>query len=197
MDDYQVIIYIILVVIYIISRALKARKKIDPTILPPQQRYEENESYPETAPKPFDAPSKPRQLSFEDLLKEFSGYEEKEVHPAPAESETANYPYKTETKPETRQYQSYESPENFPSYNDEEGKSLESLVSYEDMYQSPGRVEKADTKHADINEIRFKEYASYQAFDIHKARRFRKLLHNSTSMKDAVVLKEILDRKYF
>jgi hypothetical protein len=197
MDDYQVIIYIILVVIYIISRALKAKKKIDPTVRPPEQRYEETGPYPESASKPFNTTPKPRQLTFEDLLKEFSGYEEKESHSAPAETETAELPYKTVTKPETREYQSYESPGNFPTYKYEEAKSLESLVSYEDMYQSPGKVEQADTKHADINESRFKEYTSYKGFDIHKAGRFRKLLHNATSMKDAVVLKEILDRKYF
>ena len=197
MDDFQVIIYIIIVVILFVSRVLKARKKAEQPGPPAPKRYEETEVYPDTNPKPYNTSPKPRQLTFEDLLKEFSGYENKEKELAPAKPDTYQIPPKAELRPEPQEYRSYESPDAFPTHEEEEARSLESLVSYEEMYHEPGMVSISDTKSVDINEDRFTEYESHLKIDIHKANRFKRLLRNSISIKDAVILKEILDRKYF
>jgi hypothetical protein len=214
MDDFQIVVYIILVVLYIISRAMKARKK---AMTPPPQRPGRptvQDSAPVESPAPYNRPEQPKQLTFDVLLKEFTVYEEKdESKPAipqtikdvyraepvqqPPVNPYARYSRMTEDDDEAQSLETIGEEAQSLETIGEEAQSLESLVSYEDLYQSPGRVTDADTRKADENESRFKKYISLKSFDLHHAGRFRSLLSNPTSIRDAVVLKEILDRRYF
>ena len=199
MDDFQIVVYIILVVIYIISRALKAKKKA----VPPQsgkpnipQEYEEVE--PREIPKPFNQPTSQQPVTFEDLLKEFTGYKEEEEETARPESPVVKEIRETVVE---NPYLKYNQPEyKDPSY--EEYETLEKIdykepVSYDDLFKGPEKIIESDTEPVDENKGRFGSYASVREYDVHTATRFRKLLHNPTTVKDAVILKEILDRKYF
>jgi hypothetical protein len=210
MDDLQVVIYIVLVVIYIISRALRAKKKAGQSIPRIPRKQEEQEYMSESPAKPYQKAPESRQLTFEELLKEFSGYQDKDEETTVAPSRSpGSMPKKTSTDYQTPsttspyptyQYEEPKSLETLESYEDyqyEEPKSLETLVSYDDLYTSAGKVEKSDTRKTDINEDRFAKYSTYETYNIHKASRFMKLLHNPTSIRDAIIMKEILDRKYF
>ncbi len=67
MDD-NIIYYLVLGAIYVISRMLKKKKPIKPT--PSQQQQEDDSPYYETESQPTPQPQRPS--SFEDLLKEIS-----------------------------------------------------------------------------------------------------------------------------
>ena len=82
MDDIQTILYIIIAVIYILSRVLKKKKP------PPVEEQEKMESM-ESGPEAQTAPPKPPPITFQDLLRDFEGRtkpkkQKKEEPPPPA-----------------------------------------------------------------------------------------------------------------
>ena len=197
MSDIQIIVYILLIVIYIISRAMKAKKKfIPPETGKPGFPQDIDETEAAEIPRPYNPPvSQP--VTFEDLLKEFTGYKEPEVTSKPqpeADREikkaVVENPYLKYNRPDVRENSRQD-------YRSLEQISYEEPVSYEDIYKGPEKMVEADSEPIDENKSRFVTYATLKEFDLHTSSRFRNLLRNPMTVKDAIVLKEILDRKYF
>jgi len=198
MDDFQIVVYILLVVLYIISRALKAKKKVVP---PPDSQHSEF-GKPESGqigdvPNPYQIPDKLPPVTFEDLLKEFTGAKEEPQNlpdsiPTIKEIKKDRYenPYVPVVKPAYEQ-------KTYPTYKFSEPEEPSEHFSYDDMYKGPEKLVLTDTDKIDINKGRFGAYYSEKTYDVHNSAHFRKLLHDPISLKDAIILKEILDRKYF
>ena len=175
MDDLELYIYIALAAIYFLSRAFRKKKPVPP---PPKQRDTDSGGGYKQAPRT----EKP--VTFEDLLKEFTGQKE---------------------KPE---YEYEEEPEEFEeSYTQEAGQSAGeyateeevSYKSYEEVYNTNKDFLTLDeqVKLGQADRKRFEEYKLEEGVNIHTAKRFREMLQNKDSIKDAIILKEILDHKYF
>mgnify|MGYP001552152112 CR=1 FL=1 len=180
MDDLELYIYIALGVIYFLSRAFRKKKPAAP---PQNQRNADSRSdYDQTSQK-----EKP--VSFEDLLREFTGQKEKPVYDYEEENEGPD-----ETYNEDNYYQEEE--QNKEEYETEE--ELE-YKSYDEVYNVNKDLKTLDEQ-VDLEltkKKRFEEYKIEKGVNIHTAKRFRELLQNKDSIKDAIILKEILDRKYF
>jgi hypothetical protein len=197
MDDFQIVVYVLLVIIYIISRVMKARRNVNPPESEDHVPYQEIEpAETKEIPKPYNPPvSQP--VTFEDLLKEFTGYKEEE---SPVKDEPQVVREIKETvieNPYLKVNQPVYSKTTYKSYDDEALANYKTPVSYDDLYKGPERIVEADIAKQDENKGRFGTYSSYKQYDLHTAARFRKLLHDPLSIKDAIILKEILDRKYF
>ena len=180
MDDLELYIYIALGVIYFLSRAFRKKKQV----APPQnkRKADSGEDY-------AGAPQKEKTVTFEDLLREFTG-----------QKEEPEYDYVEEAEEPDRSYdeESY--------YREEEQNAEEYTATEEVEYKSYDEVynvskdlktldEQVDLKLAEKK--RFDKYKIEEGVNIHTAKRFRELLQNKDSIKDAIILKEILDRKYF
>ena len=166
MDDYKVLLYIIFGVIWMISRIMKSRKK---------QQAQQNQ--PE---EPYEAPQK--EVSFEDLLKEFTqgGQQEKTI-------QEYEEPVKYE-EPIT-----YEEPEKEEkplwTGSDEDAASV-----YERSIRDAETVDMADLGH-DHHLKRFAVFEEEEE-DTFLAD-LRDDLSQEDGLKKAVIYKEILDRKHF
>ncbi len=71
--------------------------------------------------------------------------------------------------------------------------------SYEEVYSMNKDLKTLDeqVKLEIAEKKRFDEYKIEEGRNIHVAKRYREMLHNKDSIKDAIILKEILDHKYF
>jgi HEPN domain-containing protein len=155
--DFENFFYVILAVIYILSRVLKAKKKA------PQETYDETEGEP---PK--------KTVTFEDLLKEFTGAEEEEI-PEPV----------VEPAPEVRPKR-YE-----PKYTDEESRSI-----FEKSIKAAEEVGSSD-KPKESKQLIFKEFEPYQQEEPEVlAEEIADMLRSEDGSKKAIILSEILNRKY-
>ena len=161
--DFENFFYVILAVIYFLSRVLKGRKNV------PKESQPDEEAPASSGKKP---------VTFEDLLKEFGVDQEEE--PKEAEEPQAIEEEAT-TKEETR-----------PTYSDDESKAI--------FEKSIKEAEKASRKSTAIGErkLTFKEFEPYQEEDDSNefATEIKELLQESEGGKKAVVLSEILNRKY-
>jgi len=180
MDDLELYIYIALGVIYFLSRAFRKKKKATP---PKNQRNADPRGdYDQTSRK-----EKP--VSFEDLLREFTGQKEEPAY---------DYQEKNEAPDESYDEDSYYQEEEQNKKEYETSEELE-YKSYEEVY-NVNRDFKTLDEQVDLDlakKKRFEEYKIEKVVNIHTAKRFRELLQNKDSIKDAIILKEILDRKYF
>jgi hypothetical protein len=166
MDDYKIWFYLILGIIYILSRALKKPKR--PTGSTPEQTYSKNSS-----PAPKEEP-----LSFEELLREITEGKTKTKPPKPKPAPTpqyvdydddipeeeqdledVNYDYRNEDKIyetyEKAKKQAFERPsleetlesregmkfEKFKEFEDEEKNTV--LSEYSEAFNDPEGVKKA------------------------------------------------------
>ena len=217
MGDLQIVVYIILVMIFIIARVMKAKKKAAlPSQSLPRNTRDISPTAPVEQPKPFSTSQDPRKMTFEDLLKEFTEFNEKQpevITEQPITTQPVKTFHEDKTFRETQPYEDsnpyentspYESTASYeatpvyePAYTPDKPASYESLKSYDDSPVTSKKVTVADTKPIDENKSRFRQYATIKGQDVHNASRFRKLLRNSITVKDAVIMKEILDRKYF
>jgi hypothetical protein len=179
MDDLELYIYIALGLIYFLSRAFRKKKPVTP----PPKRQETNSGggYQQD-------PAKEKQVTFEDLLREFTG-QKKEPE------------YEYENEPDE-----YEESYNEDKYYQEEESAVESTLeeetgykSYEDVYSMNKDLKTLDEQvDLDVSEKkRFAVYKIEEGINIHTAERYRELLQNKDNIKDAIILKEILDHKYF
>ncbi len=199
MDGRQIIIYIILIAVYLLSRALKPNKKGSiPRIPRPPVDDDIHSDTPEPTPRPYEMQSKSKPVTFEDLLKDFTDYHENAPEALPAETAevkeikktVVENPFLTEIEPYVKEASSREI---------QFGKVVQSSqhFSYDDAFHGPEKMVLSDTQAVDTNKGRYGQYVSQKDVDVHKASRFRTLLHNPISMKDAIIMKEVLDRKYF
>jgi len=181
MKDLELYIYIALAVIYFLSRAFRKKKSVKP----PTSRQVT------ASPHDYeDSSKKEKPLTFEDLLKEFTG--QKDV---PVNEDAEEFVNVEEEDPSGRKYvkDSDQFDEEYDTHNED------SYKSYEEVYSNKGNLKTLDEQ-VHINAAarkRFDEYKIEEKVNIHTAKRFRELLNNKDSVKDAIILKEIFDRKYF
>jgi len=161
MDDYKVLMYIIFGVIWMISRVMKSRKK---------QQAEREQS-----DEPYEAPTK--EVSFEDLLKEFT--------------QGGNQPEPVVQYEEPTTYDEELEVEQTPTWagSDEDATSV-----YERSIREAETVDMADLGH----DHHLKRFA---AFEEEEEDTFladlSAELQEEDGLKKAVIYKEILDRKHF
>ncbi len=180
MDDLELYIYLALGVIYFLSRAFRKKKPVTPP--QNQRKTDSREDYDQ-------APQKEKPVSFEDLLREFTG-----------QKKEPEYDYEEEYKEDDRSYDgdSYYREEEKSGTEYETAEEVE-YKSYDEVYDVNKDLKTLDEQ-VDLElskKKRFEEYKIEEGVNIHTAKRFRELLQNKDSIKDAIILKEILDRKYF
>ncbi len=159
--DFENYFYVILAIIYFLSRVLKGKKQA-----PEDESYDQPET---TGKKP---------VTFEDLLKEFT--EDKSVEPEPEVVQ------ESVREVEDSRPKSYRSP-----YSDEESKSIFEKSIKEAEMLSKGE-EPAEKK------LVFKEFKPYQEEEETTgfATEIREMLQSGDGGKKAIILAEILNRRY-
>ncbi|QSE96898.1 hypothetical protein [Fulvivirga lutea] len=161
MDDIQIIIYIIFVLFAIISRALKKKKE-------PQKKPARPASQNQSKPAPQ------KQLTFEELLKEFT------------EEQSGT----KRSEPEYAEPESYE--QEFDVNDDEEIKRI-----YEESVRASQKYEESRNRHDDKHSGKFKHFEHYSEEDVaEEESEYAKLLQDEDSAKNAIILSEIINRKY-
>lgn len=168
MDNLDLYLYILIGIIYLVSRALKGQKKPVPQ-RPKRPAPGTPVSGDTTAPEP--APHRP--FSFEDLLREF----ERQMIPPEPEEKPAK---PVEVVPAEEQHYPAAPSAEYTSY---EGQSLEQEA-YPMYYQESDFQNIAAQVERDVPQKR-------------KKRNFGRLLRHPSGVRDAVVLSEILQRKHF
>lgn len=173
MDDIQVLLYIVIGIFYFISKAMKKK----PTPPPPVKRREANDT--------GGAPQRP--MTFEELLKEFTQVPEEEV-PAKPEVVVAAPSYEA---PVVRNYEEAY----VPKYNfaDDDAKRI-----YEESQRMAATTQRLANAKVEEDALRFKEYQRKTKTEQENpiAASIRQMLQDPNEAKKAVVLAEILNRKY-
>lgn len=171
MDNIETYLYIALAVIYILSRVLKARKQNAPTRPVPPKSQSKPTASTQQQPRPRKA------FSFEDILKEFEknlvGEEFTDEKAMPVEEidyekPKAKISKKVEQDLVVNPYQAYEGASyESPDYNKE-------LLMHEDFSRN-------------------------ENFSIAKdiSNQYMEMLRDPEGFKNAIVLSEIINRKYF
>ncbi len=183
MEDFQFIIYLIIGAIYIISRALKGKNKNNQPQQRPPRRPQQTQNKPQSQSQP------PK--SFEDILAEFGKRMEEQIQPEVIEVQ--------EEKPIVQQAPK---PKAQPAF--EEGRTRrfadeESRRIYEEAIV---RSEGADLKFEANQKYKTDSLKmGFSAYDKEKeenefAKEIRESLSDSDSAKKAVILSEILNRRY-
>jgi hypothetical protein len=181
MDDLELYIYIALGVIYFLSRAFRKKKPV----APPRNQRNAEPDYGNNR-----APQKEKQVTFEDLLREFTGQKKEPVYDYEEEEGEADV--------SSYEEESYYSEEELREKEYADREEVE-YKSYDEVYNVNKDFKTLDEQ-VDIElnkKKRFEEYKIEEQVNVHTAKRFRELLQNKDSIKDAIILKEILDRKYF
>ena len=174
MDD--ILVYLIFIAFAILSRILT--KKKEPQGPPSGQGSDYSDDRPQRPQK---------QVSFEDLLKEFTGEAEKQQHrPVPVEEPTRYKSYeddKYEVENYEEQYERDEEAKKVYQRSVRQAKKLKTIDEQVDF-------EKMNTKLAEVYDPYHEKKKDTIADDI------RKQLQNPEQVKRAVILSEILNRKY-
>ena len=160
MDDIQLIVYILIVAFGIFSRFLKAKKKAPKSQAPADER-----------------PSKKPSVSFEELLKEFTGEDSTEP-----ELEEAAEPRKVERKA-------------MIEYDDDEiqQRYQESLKKAESYKSKSEKVVQQDDRHTG----NFTHFRGYDEFEKEEEEsEFLTFLREEDGPRKAIILGEILNRRY-
>lgn len=180
--DFELLIYVILGVVYFLSRMLKKPEQ-EPGNTPPPQRPQRRTAMDTVEDRPVE---KPKPLTFEELLREIT---------------EAKQPRQREPEPEP----SYESYEMVPA---EEARSLESVetsetrtpskwAAYEQVQVETERRSLEDTLKLENTRTDFERFSHYEKKEEKsRADEYRKLLANPESLRQAVVLTEILNRRF-
>ena len=163
--EFENFFYVILAVIYILSRVLRNRKKVaqDETLMDKQPKQGK------------------KRVTFEDLLKEF-GVDQKDKEIKEVEREVVQEVEEIEEPP--REYKSL--------HSDEEAKSI-----FEKSIKEAELISEKEAS-ADKKALAFEEFKPYQQKDESNefAIEIRELLQTPYGGKKAVILAEILNRKY-
>lgn len=180
MEDLQLYIYLALAAIYFLSRAFKSKKSNrSPGKLPDSDQHND---------RPEDQSQRERPISFEDLLREFSGQKEKKELEKYEEAEVDEMiDYEEEIVPEEIKQPSY------AAYNDPVYGNYDEVSQGKDKYKTL----EEEIEIEKLANDRFNEYKIDKNESANYASRIRKFLHDKDSIKDAIILKEVLDRKYF
>jgi len=169
MDDIQLVLYIIFVIIAILARAFKSNKNKQAPPPPPSNREE--------------SPNRKKPMSFEDLLKEF-------------EESSSSGQKKVKQEPEpVSTYESYEYESEIP--DDDEVRSV-----YEDSLKRAKEFKTIDEL-VDLEDDRhignFKHFGGYSEEEVEgheESNEYLQLLQDAEGAKKAIILSEIINRKY-
>lgn len=161
MDDIQLLVYILLIGFGIFSRFLKAKKK---------------NAKPSSPSQGDTAPQKPK-VTFDELLKEFTGEsrepeEELILEPVPAKSKPATFDY-DDDEIQQRYQESLRSAESLESENDSS--------------------EVKDDRHTG-NFTHFRGYDQFEKEDVESE--YLTFLREEDGPRKAIILAEILNRRY-
>ncbi len=166
MDNIELLIYLLLIGFGLFSRLLKAKKKKPP---------------PQQGPADVDQEPQGKPVTFEDLLKEFTGETQgptQQERPVPAE------PMATPKAPEPEyQYEDDDIRERYESSvkKASEIKTIDELVDLED----------------DRHTGQFKHFRGYDEHETEKEEsEFIKFLRTEDGPRKAIILSEILNRRY-
>lgn len=177
--DATTLIYIVAVIAYFLYSSFANRKK-------PEQ-HDETMDHPETPPG--------KKVSFDDLLKEIrrdQGQRERDLEQPSMEKDESYRKPKPVLEKAPQKYVNYEDPEQFPvpdydhqqyetSYQQYEAQPLVKLDDQVDIQSSEKILQEVE----EVSEI-------YQ-----RKNRYAAILKEPQSLKDAIVVSEILTRKYF
>ena len=182
MNDLELYIYIALAAIYFLSRAFRKKKASRPPVRPQGTGTGQSKN-------PDDYRDRP--ITFEDLLREFTGQKEipgnqRRVE-EPREPETIVSEEERYLDSEEEMVESYSIPTDntYMSY-DEVFSPDKSLITLDEQVNLKTTTRKS-----------FERYREEEEDNIHIAQRYRELLSDADGVRDAIILKEILDRKYF
>jgi len=174
MDDIQTLLYLIIAVIYVLARVLRKRK---PRV-PPQDQAD-TDLPPVVKQKPKQKP-----VSFEDILKELTGESKKEPRPKqeepPIEMEKVKEPQTTKHFLDEDIEESYQ-----------EAVKKAEKVKPRKIETVPEGISKSPLK-----SVHFVAYEVEEVKENPLAKEIVKMLKDPEDVKKAIVLREILDRKY-
>jgi len=176
MDSFQFWLYVIIGVIYLVSRARK--KKADQSPGPVDANEE----------KPFSSTrhegNKPKQLSFEELLKEIT--ESKQQRP-PMEEPVVDYDENLEEEEKDLEDVEYDYRKQNKTYEVYEEAKKQAFF-------RPSLEETMKLQDTVVNFGKFKEFEKRAETNL--AAEYLKEFHDTDSLKKAVVMSEILKRKF-
>ena len=172
MDNYENYLYILFAVIYIISRIIKARSKQKKEQQPQSQGQTSGPSVPQNQQKPKKA------FSFEDILKEFEknlAGEEESAHEKPLPVKEIQY----EQPAPVAVKQVKETPNPYDSYQGTPYRSIKEEIELD--------------KEKESSFVRSENYSIKTSV----ASEYVKMLQDPQGFKNAIVMSEIINRKYF
>jgi hypothetical protein len=180
MSDLELYIYIGLILIYFLTRVLKKKK----TPGPPGNYRDSASNKPESDQQP----ARERPMTFEELLQEFTGYKEPPQSAMPEVVEEKVIEEQDETVEEDQEYHTYEGYEDYKTSG---------YTNYEELYKRSQDLTTLDEK-INLEEPIEKQFEPYDTIPgkHERARKYRQMLMKRESIRDAFILKEILDPKY-
>lgn len=180
MDDFQTILYIIVGIIYFLSRALKKKK---PPVKPSQPAQDFDDDTPQTSP--------PKPLTFEELLREFTeGKQPEEEEPEPIPT-PAPAPVQRSKSPMTSRYEEDDDEILEPAkrrFSDEDSKRI-----YEESVRA---VENMKEEQFSDTQYHFKRTEDTQEEESSIGSEIADMLRDGDGARKAIILSEILNRKY-
>lgn len=180
--DLGNIVYIVAILAYFIYQATRKKKDLD---MP-----DSDESSPQ-------APQKG--MTFEDLMKEIRQAQ----NPTPVEKPVQAKPKPVIPEPQRAEpYRSYPAPSHIPQVKAASRKPIiveddEEIQYYEGSFGASKKVPFQDYKSTNSAELIPSFKMDYEAIKAKKSNPYAQLLKNPKTLKDAVVLSEILKPKYF
>jgi hypothetical protein len=182
MNDLELYIYIALALIYFLTRAFKPKKSPRP---PKDIRGPASDS-----PDSTSRPARERPMTFEELLQEFTGYREPQQTLAPTrEEEVEEEVQHEEIQEEEHEYKYYEGYDDYKKSSYADYNTVQQLEKDLTTIDEQVSFEEPLEKKFDWGEIEIVKSI--------QSEKYRKMLQNPESIRDAIILKELLDRKYF
>lgn len=180
MSDLELYIYIGLVLIYFLSRAFKQKK----TPRPPGNYKDSKANDQGREPQP----KRERPMTFEELLQEFTGYKEPPQTMTPEVMEEEEQEKVLEPATEAYEYQTYEGYEDYKT---------SSYTNYDEVFEKGQNLTTLDEQ-IDLKEPIEKQFEPYDSASetCDRTKKYRRMLMKRESLRDAFILKEILDPKY-
>ncbi len=184
MDELQIYIYLALALIYFLSQAFRKKKPKQP------RGYGESDTAEEETSR---IPERDRSMTFEELLEEFTGQRSEEKAKEEARKK-AREAYELEEEPEEPEIMKDDEYKVYDEYDDYKASAYRE---YTDYSAQSSKLKTLDEQ-VDIEEPIEKLFDGYQdKYKQTRADKYRKILSNPETIKDAIILKEILDPKYF
>jgi hypothetical protein len=175
MDSFQFWLYVIIAVIYLLSRARK--KKADESPGP----IDANDERPLSSPPPGD---RPKQLTFEELLKEIT---ESKQQPPTREEPVVDYDENLEEEEKDLEDVEYDYRKQNKTYEVYEEAKKQAFL-------RPSLEETMKVQDTVVSFSKFKEFESGSETNL--ASEYLKDFHDPDGFKKAVVMSEILKRKF-